>query len=178
MSAVSAGALQAAPAFGASVVALPRPLASGDGLLGHWLALVSKNRHLRLERAARRLRLTTTEWVALRQLQQSGRTTQCQLATDAGLSAPSLSRALSALEEQGHVSRAADADDLRCIRVELTESGRALVPLLVEAERRVDRDLFGSLAQAAREELALALRAVAASDGFDEGRASKRARVA
>ncbi len=145
----------------------------GDSRLGHWLALVSRNRQLQLERAARKLRLTTTEWVALRQLQRSGRTTQCRLADDAGVTAPSLSRALSSLEELGYVTRSVDHDDLRLVRVEITDAGRALVPRLLETERRVDRELFGCLEQVARDELALALHAVAATHGLDGGRARR-----
>lgn len=169
------GALAAAPPYSAEVVPLhgqPGP----DSLLGHWLALVSKNRHLQLERAARKLRITTTEWIALRQLQRSGCTTQCRLATDAGLTAPSLSRALSSLEDLGYVTRNADIDDMRFVRVEITDAGRALVPLLLETERKVDRELFGCLAQTAREELAVALRSVVAVQGMDGGKATRRGR--
>ena len=169
------GALAAAPPYSAEVVPLhgqPGP----DSLLGHWLALVSKNRHLQLERAARKLRITTTEWIALRQLQRSGRTTQCRLATDAGLTAPSLSRALSSLEDLGYVARNADIDDMRFVRVEITDAGRALVPLLLETERKVDRELFGGLAQAAREELTAALRSVATVQGIDGAKVARRGR--
>lgn len=168
------GALAAAPPYSAEVVPL-HGQAGPESLLGHWLALVSKNRQLQLERAARKLRITATEWVALRQLQRSGRTTQCRLATDAGLTAPSLSRALASLEDLGYVSRSADIDDMRFVRVEITDAGRALVPQLLETERKVDRELFGCLAQAAREELAVALRSVAATHGYD-GTAPRRGR--
>jgi DNA-binding MarR family transcriptional regulator len=169
------GALAAAPPYSAEVVPLhgqPGP----DSLLGHWLALVSKNRHLQLERAARKLRITTTEWIALRQLQRSGCTTQCRLANDAGLTAPSLSRALSSLEDLGYVNRNADIDDMRFVRVEITDAGRALVPLLLETERKVDRELFGCLAQAAREELTVALRSVATVQGIDGAKVVRRGR--
>lgn len=169
------GALAAAAPYSAEVVPLHGQPGS-DTLLGHWLALVSKNRHLQLERAARKLRITTTEWIALRQLQRSGGTTQCRLATDAGLTAPSLSRALSSLEDLGYVSRSTDIDDMRFVRVEITEAGRDLVPQLLETERKVDRELFGCLAQAAREELTVALRSVAAVQGIDGGRTVKRSR--
>lgn len=149
------------------------PSPAAESRLGHWLALVSRNRQLQLERAARKLRMTSTEWVALRALQRSGRTTQCRLADDAGVTAPSLSRALSSLEELGYVARSADHDDLRLVRVEITEAGRALVPRLLETERRVDRELFGCLEQVARDGLAVALHAVAATHGLDGGRARR-----
>ena len=168
------GALAAARPYSAEVVPLHGQPGT-DSLLGHWLALVSKNRQLQLERAARKLRITSTEWVALRQLQRSGRTTQCRLASDAGLTAPSLSRALTALEDLGYVSRNADIDDLRFVQVEITEAGRALVPQLLETERKVDRELFGGLAQAAREELTAALRSIASSQGHD-GKPARRRR--
>ena len=156
--------------------AMTMPLHGGDSLLGHWLALVSKNRHLQLERAARKLRLTVTEWVALRQLQQSGRTTQCELADEAGLTAPSLSRALASLEDLGYVDRRVDNDDMRLVRVEITEAGRALVPLLLKTESEVDSELFGCLEQVARDGLAGALRAVAATHGLDGGSRGRRGR--
>lgn len=141
-----------------------RPLATrggGDALLGHWLTMVSRNRHLLLERAARRLRLTITEWMALRQLQRMGVVTQCRLASEAGLTAPSLSRALASLEEIGCVTRNADAGDLRAIRVAITDDGRAMVERLLDTEREVDRKLFACLEPLAQEALADALRSVA-----------------
>ena len=161
-----------------SLAALPAinddaPATTAESRLGHWLALVSRNRQLQLERAARKLRLTSTEWVALRQLHRSGRTTQCRLADDAGITAPSLSRALSSLEELGYVTRQVDQDDLRLVRVDITDAGRALVPRLLDTERRVDRELFGCLEQVARDGLAVALHAVAATHGLDGGRARR-----
>ena len=137
-------ALAAAPPYSAEVVPLhgqPGP----DSLLGHWLALVSKNRQLQLERAARKLRITSTEWVALRQLQRSGRTTQCRLATDAGLTAPSLSRALASLEERLGVALFHRARQ----RLSLAPAGHAFLPRakailagLDEAALGLDRHLL------------------------------------
>ncbi|MFC3551434.1 MarR family winged helix-turn-helix transcriptional regulator [Lysobacter cavernae] len=141
------------------------PTLAGEPLLGHWLALVSRSRHLRLERAARKLRITVTEWVALKQLQHGSGISQCRLASAAGLTAPSLSRALASLEDTGYVTRSADAGDLRSVRVDITDAGRALVPRLLETESEVDRELFACLGPVAREELATALRAVAAVRG-------------
>ncbi|RPE79635.1 MarR family winged helix-turn-helix transcriptional regulator [Vulcaniibacterium tengchongense] len=151
-----------APAIAPPHAVEPPP--AGDSLLGHWLAMVSRHRQLRLERAARRLRITVTEWLALRQLQRSGRVTQCRLAEAAGLTPPSLSRALASLEEMGCVTRSADPHDLRSIRVDITDAGRALVARLLETEREVDRELFACLGPARCEELAGALRAVVAGD--------------
>ena len=58
-------------------------------------------------------------------------------------------------------------------RVDITDAGRALVPRLLDTERRVDRELFGCLEQVARDGLAVALHAVAATHGLDGGRARR-----
>ena len=49
---------------------------------------------------------------------------QCELVKDSRMTAPTISVALKSLEQEGLVERRGDSDDMRAVRVYLTEKGR------------------------------------------------------
>src|SRR5919202_1653425 len=78
-----------------------------------------------------------------------------ELADAAGVSQPTITRALDALQRQGLVTRAASPEDRRCVLVELTSEGRELLG----AERaRIDARRHELLAELSPEERAQAER--------------------
>jgi len=57
------------------------------------------------------------------------------LATEKRISRPAISQAVDILVHKGLLTRHPDADDRRCVRLELTESGSALLSAIFENNR-------------------------------------------
>ncbi|WP_159824291.1 MarR family winged helix-turn-helix transcriptional regulator [Arthrobacter sp. 9AX] len=85
-------------------------------------------------RTSRRLRVEATgevitpgQYTVLAQLNGSGPTTLRELAEREHVQAPSMTRIVNALADQGFVSRAANPDDGRQVRVDITDAGKAVL---------------------------------------------------
>ena len=85
-------------------------------------------------RTSRRLRVEATgdvitpgQYTVLAQLHGSGAATLRELAEREHVQAPSMTRIVNALADQGFVSRAANPDDGRQVRVDITDAGRAVL---------------------------------------------------
>jgi DNA-binding MarR family transcriptional regulator len=74
-----------------------------------------------------------------------------------GLSLPTLSRAVEALVQRGHVSRAEDAADRRVKRLRLTAKGRRTIDRLVEIRAREFEAVLATLSDDERDRLAGAI---------------------
>jgi DNA-binding MarR family transcriptional regulator len=92
-------------------------------------------------RTSRRLRVEATgevitpgQYTVLAQLNGNGAQTLRTLAEREHVQAPSMTRIVNALAEQGFVSRAANPDDGRQVHVDITDAGRAVL-----AEARTQR---------------------------------------
>lgn len=85
-------------------------------------------------RTSRRLRVEATgdvitpgQYTVLAQLHGSGPATLRELAVREHVQAPSMTRIVNALADQGFVSRTANPDDGRQVRVDITDGGRAVL---------------------------------------------------
>ncbi|MET1087785.1 MAG: MarR family transcriptional regulator [Arthrobacter sp.] len=85
-------------------------------------------------RTSRRLRVEATgdvitpgQYTVLAQLNASGAQTLRALADREHVQAPSMTRIVNALAEQGFVSRTANPDDGRQVHVDITDAGRAVL---------------------------------------------------
>lgn len=85
-------------------------------------------------RTSRRLRVEATgdvitpgQYTVLAVLNSDGATTLRALADREHVQAPSMTRIVNALADQGFVSRAANPDDGRQVRVDITDAGRAVL---------------------------------------------------
>lgn len=67
------------------------------------------------------------KWRVLRVLEERGPSELTQVAKDACLLLPSLTRIIRAMEEEGLASRATDAEDRRKSIATITEAGKALI---------------------------------------------------
>ena len=67
------------------------------------------------------------KWRVLRVLEERGPTELTQVAKDACLLLPSLTRIIRAMEDEGLATRATDRDDRRKSIATITEAGRALI---------------------------------------------------
>lgn len=85
-------------------------------------------------RTSRRLRVEATgdiitpgQYTVLALLNGSGRSTLRALAESEHVQAPSMTRIVNALADQGFVTRSADPDDGRQVRVDITDAGRTVL---------------------------------------------------
>lgn len=85
-------------------------------------------------RTSRRLRVEATgdiitpgQYTVLAMLNGSGPSTLRALAESEHVQAPSMTRIVNALADQGFVTRNADPDDGRQVRVDITDAGRAVL---------------------------------------------------
>ena len=87
---------------------------------------------------ADRFKLTRDQWRVIAQLAEGPELKATELGERTSLPKMQVSRALSGLERDGLISRAADTDDRRNLVVRLTASGRALYrkiePIVLERE--------------------------------------------
>lgn len=125
---------------------------------GFWLHHAALEWRQRFDRALRPLGLTPTQFNLLASIGWLDRTrssppTQQQAADHAGADRMMTSKVLRALEERGLVTRAADPDDARLLRLRLTDEGRRLTSRAVKVAVAVDEELFGDAGDALRQQL-------------------------
>jgi DNA-binding MarR family transcriptional regulator len=93
--------------------------------------VIASDLRLVVGRLARKVRLSDTSGLtpsqlsALVSIDQIGSARLCDVAAVEGVSAPTATRIVGALEKTGLVARADDSEDRRATRVALTASGRA-----------------------------------------------------
>jgi len=93
----------------------------------------------------------------LLELELAGPRTQAQLATASGYEPPTITMSVRQLEESGFVTRRASPDDGRATIVELTDKGRALMPRLRAAWRRLAEQTVAGLTSTPSGELTAVL---------------------
>ena len=92
---------------------------------------IASDLRLAVGRLARKVRLSETSGLtpsqlsALATIDQIGRARLCDVAAAEGVSAPTATRIVSAIEKLGLVARADDSEDRRATRVAVTPAGRA-----------------------------------------------------
>jgi len=92
---------------------------------------IASDLRLAVGRLARKVRLSETSGLtpsqlsALATIDQIGRARLCDVAAAEGVSAPTATRIVSAIEKLGLVARADDSEDRRATRIAVTPAGRA-----------------------------------------------------
>jgi DNA-binding MarR family transcriptional regulator len=86
--------------------------------------------------------------------------TQLSLVKHTHLTAPSVSAALSKMEQEGLVERRADEKDLRQVRVFLTEKGRAHDNLIRETSHQTEEKMLSCLTEEEIDSLTVILRKI------------------
>jgi DNA-binding MarR family transcriptional regulator len=104
--------------------------------------------------------LSLTAAATLTTLERSGPRRLTNLAADEGVTQPAMTQLVGRLEASGLVDRAADPDDGRVVRVQLTDAGRDLVARRRTARAERLSGLLATLRPADQEALAAALPAI------------------
>ncbi len=120
------------------------------------------------EQYRRRFALKTTEWRIMAVLGDSGPLTQRDLSQQTLMDKVPVNRACRALEDRGLAERRPNARDGRSHLLELTAEGRAVHARIMPLALGIERELFGVLDAAEREQLrAMLVRVREAAGHFD-----------
>jgi len=99
-----------------------------------------------IDRRLAPLGLTQTRWVTLYHLWRMGNgQTQCELARNIGVEAPSLVRTLSQLESQGLITRQACGNDRRAKRIYLTDKALPLLEQIDAIASKARQEMLAGL---------------------------------
>jgi DNA-binding MarR family transcriptional regulator len=140
---------------------MSKPISPLEAHVGYWMRLVSNHVshafRLKLEEQG----VTVAEWVVLRQLVEQGQIAPSALAQSLGLTRGAVSKLVERLVSKGLVTRDQSEADRRYQALELTSSGRRLVPRLAHLADENDAEYFGYLTDGQRQELIALLRSIA-----------------
>ncbi|MBS0477934.1 MAG: MarR family transcriptional regulator [Proteobacteria bacterium] len=136
--------------------------------LGYWMRIVSNHVSLGFARRLDERGVTVAEWVMLRQLYDAPSLRPSRLAAQLTLTRGAISKLADRLIAKGLVERRAGGGDARSHEIALSDTGRAIVPVLAELADRNDADAFGGLVEEDRVALARILRVLVAKHGMAE----------
>lgn len=131
---------------------------------GFWLRFVSNHVSHSFARKLTDTGVTVAEWVILRELFDAGETSPSRLAASSGLTRGAVSKLVDRLLKKGLVSRLEANNDRRFQDVNLTATGRALVPKLAALADRNDEEFFSHLSANERESLVTMLKKLVAAN--------------
>lgn len=142
------------------------PISNLESHAGYWLRFVSNHvsNGFRLKVESRGV--TVAEWVVMRALLDSGGVNPSHLAESIGLTRGAVSKLVDRLAAKGFVACRSEKKDRRYQRVDLTASGRKLVPILAALADQNDREFFGHLSLQERAGLITVLKAIVDGHGL------------
>lgn len=122
-----------------------REVSSLDAHLGYWLRFVSNHVSHAFKVKVERHGVTVAEWVVLRALFGRDAARPSELAESVGLTRGAISKLVDRLVRKDLVLCRTDTGDRRAQFVELSLSGRKLVPKLATLADSNDAEMFGHL---------------------------------
>ncbi|MBP9092147.1 MarR family transcriptional regulator [bacterium] len=105
--------------------------------------------------------VTLSEFEVLRLAEQFGVTSGAELGELVGLSKGAMSKLLARLVDKGFLARFDDEDDGRGYLLQLTVTGKALVPVLIGIAEQADEEYFGNLSESEKSAFLKTLKKVA-----------------
>lgn len=134
--------------------------------LGFWLRFVSNQVSHGFDRKLSALEINVAEWVVLRELFEASPLVPSELAGKIGLTRGAVSKIMERLEAKALLSRSANDRDRRYQAVTLTAKGRGLVPRLAALADQNDREFFGHLKPAERQQIERIMREIVRRHGL------------
>jgi len=126
--------------------------------VGYWLRRLSDEVHTSFERRLAAYDVTVAQWSVLVTVYRGDATTTTEAARFIGIDPGAVSRLVDRLAAKKLITRSADPQSRRSLRLELTPAGQALVPVLIGIADQNDTAYFGSLPPTERTELMHLLR--------------------
>jgi DNA-binding MarR family transcriptional regulator len=136
--------------------------------LGYWLRFVSNHVSRAFQAKVEAVGVTVSEWVVLRQLYDGEGVSPGELMDVLGMTQGAISKLISRLQSRGLVIRSVVEEDRRRQRIELTEEGRRLVPVLAGLADQNDREFFGVLPADVRDRIFAAAKEIVRLHGMKE----------
>jgi MarR family transcriptional regulator, multiple antibiotic resistance protein MarR len=99
--------------------------------------LAAVDRELATDRDVSSLEVTAAQFVILANLATGGAKSASDLCKHISYDAGAMTRMIDRLEEKGLLRRSRDSEDRRLVNLELTETGLAAIPRMMEVSRRV-----------------------------------------
>lgn len=121
--------------------------------LGYWLRLVSNHVSYAFTRKVEARGVTVAEWVLLREMLDAGAVNPSQLADKLGMTRGAVSKLVERVCAKKLATRSFSETDRRYQTVSLTAAGKTLVPILATLADENDREFFGHLTKAQRNDL-------------------------
>ena len=145
---------------------MDNPISALESHTGYWLRLVSNHvsHAFRLKMEARGV--TVAEWVVMRGLLDDKDVNPSHLAESLGLSRGAVSKLVDRLAVKGFVACRSEKRDRRYQMINLTASGRRLVPGLAALADQNDREFFGHLGAKEQTRLVGILQGIVQSRGL------------
>ncbi len=85
--------------------------------------------------------------VLLHLLHSKDAPTQKELANALDISSAAMTKVLKRLEEDGYISRIAQENDLRCLKISLTEKGKSILKQSRALVEEVDKNMFNGFSE-------------------------------
>lgn len=128
-------------------------VSSLESHIGFWLRFVSNHVSGAFQRLMEQQGVSVTEWVALRQVFETGSASPGELIEALGMTKGAVSKVIDRLQAKGLVQRETVQEDGRAQKIGLTRAGAALVPRLAMLADQNDEAFFGHLPIEKRHEL-------------------------
>jgi DNA-binding MarR family transcriptional regulator len=113
--------------------------------IGYWLRYVSNNVAYSFSKRLETSHVTVAEWIILRKIYETGKTSPGVVAANTGLTKGAISKLISRLLKKGLVVRDESTEDRRFQEIKLTAKGERLVPQLAQIADENDEYFFGKL---------------------------------
>lgn len=134
--------------------------------LGYWLRFVSNQVSHSFDRKLAALDVSVAEWVVLRELFDGDPLVPSALAEKIGMTRGAVSKIIDRLEAKSLVIRTMNERDRRFQTVTLSTKGRALVPRLAASADQNEREFFGHLKPAERQQIERFMREIVRRHGL------------
>lgn len=113
--------------------------------VGYWLRFVSNHVSHAFAQRVERQGVTVAEWVLLRELLDTGAVNPTHLAAKIGMTRGAVSKLVERLLQKDLVVRSHSENDRRYQTIDLSPSGKQIVPVLGRLADENDNEFFGHL---------------------------------
>jgi DNA-binding MarR family transcriptional regulator len=121
---------------------------------GHLISLVAELTQVNFDRRLKPYRVTRSQWIIIAAITEEAAKTAADIAKIITLNATAVTRLIDRLEAKGLVRRIQDKEDRRVNRLELTEKGQSLYPVLRDEADKTHDQFFGFLTESDENHLA------------------------
>lgn len=136
--------------------------------IGYWMRFVSNHVSFSFRDRLMKYKITVAEWVALRSLYNRAPCTLGELSEQIGIDLGATSRLVERLIKKKLASRKSSQQDRRFVTLELSPSGKKLIPKLAKEADKNDSHFFDCLNKHDKDQLLRILQVLVKTHGLTE----------